>query len=446
MELRPFQGILYNSAHIDDLFAALAPPYDVISRQEREIYYQRHEYNVVRLIYGRDEPGDTAFMNRYTRAAHYLRTWLQAGILARDARPSMYLCAEEYLLPDGTQRERRGLIALCRLEPYGRGIVLPHEETSPAPKRMLFDLRSTVEANLSQIFALYADDTGKIDELLESQRQQPARLSFRDDQGMLHRVWAMSEEPLLQAMQEAMAERWALIADGHHRYETGLDYQHAMRRRAPQWTGEEWYNFVMMYLTDIRDPGLTILPTHRLLRELAPDLVRQLPEQLRGPCRLEPFPFRTEAEREAQRKRLVKEMRERGKSAHVMGLYTGAEALWLLTYTGLQGGVQAPCAERSTLGQTLDTSLLHGVILEELLGVAVQEDAIGFTQDDAAAVDLVAQREYQVAFLLNPTKVEQVVQQAQAGKRMPRKSTYFYPKLLTGTVMHKEVGHADHVG
>ena len=445
MELRPFRGVLYNMAHMDELFAVLSPPNDVLSQEDRDSYYQRHPYNVVRLIYGREKAGDMPTVNRYTRAAHYLRTWLQAGVLSRAARPSMYLCAEEYLLPDGTQRERQGLIALCRLEPYELGIVLPHEETSPVPKRMLFDLRCAVEANLCQIFALYADDTGRLHALLERQRHLSARVRFRDQHGMLHRVWPISEEPLLRDIQEVMADGWALIADGHHRYETGLAYQHAMRQRTPRWTGEEWFNFVMVYLTDIRDPGLMILPTHRLLRALPADLVRQLPEQLRGPCRLEAFPFRTEAERATQRQRLVEEMRTRGDSAHVMGLYTGADTLWLLTYAGLQDGLRASCAERSHLGPTLDTTLLHGVILEELLQVALPEDAIGFTQDDAAAVDLVARGSYQVAFLLNPTKVEQVVQHARAGARMPRKSTYFYPKLLTGIVMHKEVGDADHV-
>lgn len=436
MELHPFRGILYNPASINDLFAVLAPPYDVISPQERESYHQQHPYNVIRLTYGREEPGDTADSNCYTRAAHYLRTWLQAGVLTRDTQPSMYLCAEEYLLPDGTPRERRGLIALCRLEPYDRGIVLPHERTSPVPKRMLYDLRSTVQANLDQIFALYADESGKIHEVLEAKCRQPPRLSFRDRQGMLHRVWAMSEAPLLCDIQRTMAARWALIADGHHRYETCLDYQQAMRRRTAQGTSEEWFDFVMMYLTDIQDPGLTILPTHRLLRGLQPDLVKQLPEKLRGACRLDAFPCDTAAARETQRQRLVQEMRERGGSAHVMGLYTGTETLWMLTYTGRQGGAQAPGTASTEGRQILDTSLLHAVILEELLGLTVPEEAIAYTQDDAAALDLVAHGAYQVAFLLNPTQVERVVQYAQARERLPRKSTYFYPKLLTGTVMH----------
>src|SRR5919108_4076746 len=197
VELRPFRGIFYDPARFDDLFALLAPPYDVISRQERDVYYQRHPYNVVRLIYGKDEPGDTPDDNCFTRAAQYLHTWLRRGVLRRHAHAARYLCAEEYVLPDGTQRERQGLIALCRLEPYEGGIVLPHEETSPVPKRMLFDLRSTVEANLSQIFALYTDDTGKLQEIFAAQRQQSASLSFRDQDGMLHRVWTIQDASLL---------------------------------------------------------------------------------------------------------------------------------------------------------------------------------------------------------------------------------------------------------
>jgi uncharacterized protein (DUF1015 family) len=445
VDLRPFHGIAYHPAHFDDLFALLAPPYDVISRQEQELYYQQHPYNVVRLIYGKDEPGDTPDDNRYTRAAQYLHTWLREGVLQRDPQPAMYLCAEPYVLPDGSQRERQGLIALCRLEPYERGIILPHEETSAVPKRMLFDLRSAVEANLDQVFALYADDTGTLRELLAAQRQRPARLSFRDRDQMLHRVWAIGEPSLLNEIRRAMADGWALIADGHHRYETCLDYQQMMLQSTPHTTGDEWFNFVMMYLTDIHDPGLTILPTHRVLRGLSPALVKQIPAYLRDACELEAFPCHTPAEREGQRQRLMHEMRRHAPNAHVFGLYTGGDALWLLTYRGALA-TQTPTAAGDQNASALDVSLLHDLLLAKVLGIDVREDAIAFTQDDRTALDLVAGQEYQVAFLLNPTRADQVVQHAMAGQRMPRKSTYFYPKLLTGIVLHKEVGDADYVG
>jgi uncharacterized protein (DUF1015 family) len=445
VELRPFRGIVYSPAHFDNLFALLAPPYDVISLQEREVYYQQHPHNVVRLIYGKDEPGDTPDDNRYTRAAEYLHFWLRQGVLQRHPQPAMYLCSEEYLRPDGNQRERQGLIALCRLEPYERGIILPHEETSTLPKRMLFDLRSAVEANLSQIFALYADDAGKVQEILAARRRQPAHLSFQDQQQMTHRMWAISDPSLLNEIVQVMADGWALIADGHHRYETALEYQRMMRQSMPRSTGEEWFNFVMMYLTDVRDPGLTILPTHRLLRELPPALVQQIPARLGKTCELEAFPCRTPAERQAQHRRLVEEMRRRGSNAHVFGLYTGEERLWLVTYRGSAATPTATAAYAEHRA-ALDVSLLHDILLEKVLGIDVREDTIAFTQDDAAALDLVAQQAYQVAFLLNPTRVNQIVEHAMAGKRMPRKSTYFYPKLLTGLVMHKEVGDADYLG
>jgi uncharacterized protein (DUF1015 family) len=445
VELRPFRGILYHPARVENLFALLAPPYDVISQQERDMYYQQHPYNVVRLIYGKDEAGDTPDDNRYTRAAQYLQTWLREGVLRRDPRPAMYLCSEEYVLPDGTQRERQGLIGLCRLEPYERGIVVPHEETSSAPKRMLFDLRSAVEANLDQVFALYADAGGKLQEILAAQRQQPARLSFRDRGDRLHHVWAISEPATLNEIRRVLADRWALIADGHHRYETCLDYQQLMRQSMPQVAGGEWFNFVMMYLTDIHDPGLTVLPTHRVLRGLSPAFMKQLPGSLRETCELEGFPFRREAERDVQRQRLINEMRRRAPASHVFGLYTGGETFWLLTYRGPLA-TQTPTAGGGASASVLDVSLLHDELFEKVLGLDVGGDTIAFTEDDAAAVDLVARQEYQAAFLLNPTRVEQVVEQAMAGKRMPRKSTYFYPKLLTGIVMHKEVDDADYCG
>jgi uncharacterized protein (DUF1015 family) len=446
VELRPFRGIAYDPDQLDDVFAVLAPPYDVISQQEREIYYQRHPHNVVRLIFGRDEPGDTPQQNRYTRAAHYLRTWLQRGVLRRDAQPAMYLCAEEHRTPDGSIRERHGLIALCRLEPYERGIVLPHEETSPVPKRMLFELRSAVEANLSQIFALYEDNSGKLQDLLAAQRQRPADLRFHDADHRLHQVWRLDETAVLQEIARVMTDRWAIVADGHHRYETCLEYQRLSRQSTPGWTGEEWFNFAMMYLTDIHDPGLTILPTHRLLRGLSERLVAQLPERLREACQVEAVPMHRQADRQEQVRQLMLEMQRRGEHGHVIGLYTGGETFWLLTCGESRAGFQRDDPNPATGRNTLDVSLLHEIILEQVLGMHIQEDDILFTQDEVLAVDLVVRQDYQVAFLLNPTKVEQIRQYAVASRRMPRKSTYFYPKLLTGIVMHKEVGDADHFG
>jgi uncharacterized protein (DUF1015 family) len=173
--------------------------------------------------------------------------------------------------------------------------------------------------------------------------------------------------------------------------------------------------------------------------------VNQLPACLHDTCELEAFPCHTPVEQEAQRQRLLDEMRRRGPGAHVFGLYTGDETFWLLTYRGSLA-TQTPTAGCNAHSSVLDVSLLHDLLLEKVLGIYVREDTIAFTQDDAAAVDLVARQEYQVAFLLNPTRMEQIVQPAMAGKRMPRKSTYFYPKLLTGIVMHKEVGDADYSG
>jgi uncharacterized protein (DUF1015 family) len=446
VELRPFHGIVYDPAHVDDVFAVLAPPYDVISQQEREMYYQRHQHNVVRLIYGRDELGDTPQDNRYTRAADYLRTWLQRGVLRRDTHPAMYLCAEEHRLSDGSRRERHGLIALCRLAPYDQGIVLPHEETSPVPKRMLIELRSAVEANLSQVFALYEDKTGRLGEIFAAQRQRPADLRFHDSDHMLHQVWRVGEPGVLQDIQGLMSERWAIVADGHHRYETCLEYQRLRRQAIADWTGEEWFNFAMMYLTDIHDPGLTILPTHRLLRGLTTPFVAQLPERLGRTCQVEALPFHRQADRQEQVRQLVEAMQSRGASGHVMGLYTGGDTFWLLTCSGSATGLQLGHTAPMAVPMSLDVGLLHEFLLEKVLGLNIEEDDICFTQDALTAVDLVEQQAYQVAFLLNPTKVEQIVQHAMAGRRMPRKSTYFYPKLLTGIVMHKEVGDADHFG
>ena len=210
---------------------------------------------------------------------------------------------------------------------------------------------------------------------------------------MLHRVWAISEPSALNEIRQVMANGWALIADGHHRYETCLDYQQMMRQSIPHTTGDEWFNFAMMYLTDIHDPGLTILPTHRVLRGLSPAFVKQLPACLRDTCDLEAFPCHTPAEQEAQRQRLMDEMRRCGPSTHVFGLYTGEETFWLLTYRGSLA-TQAPTAGCNADAQSL-TSACYMICCWRRCWGSIREDTIAFTQDDAAAVDLVARQEYQ---------------------------------------------------
>ncbi len=404
-QITPFTGILYNST-ISDPSLVVAPPYDVISNEAREALYTKSPYNIVRIDYGRDESGDGGGSNKYARAAALLRQWLAEGVLERDTAPAYYGYEVRYTI-DGAEHSFRGFFARVRIEPFERGIVLPHEETRSKPKSDRLNLMRATHANTSPIFSLYHSPSCRASNVVNRTAGNTPRLTAVDHDGNEHRIWSITDPEDLRVMSEDLADLPVFIADGHHRYETALAYQ----REAGDMQGAD---SVLMFLANMADSGLSILPTHRLVRGIDGDPV----DRLTGEIPLEPIDI------SAGGTAMLEAIR--GTEDHCFCMYAGGRAYILRKNRGAAlDEIPAPLGD-------LDVTVLHRLILDDVL-LAGECD---YEKDVARAVALVDNGDYQAAFFLNPTRLEELRTVALDGKRMPPKSTYFYPKLLTGMVMN----------
>ncbi len=417
----PFRGVLYDERRVP-LASVVAPPYDVISPEQQSALYDRHPNNVVRLILGREE-------DRYRAAAAALGDWLQQGILVRDALPAFYVLHQRFHDRLGRERVRKGFIGLCRIEEFEKKIVLPHEKTLAKPREDRFELFKATHANFSQVFGLYADPEHRLDPHLTAATRRPPAVEV-EFEGVMNRMWRLTGREYLHAIQLAMREKQVLIADGHHRYETALAYREWRRSQNPGHTGSEPYNYVMMYLTNMDDEGLVVEPTHRVVHSLpAFDASAFLPalDSLFDVTR-----YAADAELE----------QALSSSEHpAFGLrLAGTEDAFLLT---LKEGIRISEAIPDDLPpelKELDVVLLHSVILRDMLGITpeAQEQKLNlrYVQGLTAAFDQVRNGSAQLAFALRATPIEQVKGAARAGQTLPQKSTFFYPKLLSGLVLN----------
>ena len=283
----PFQGTLYSREVVGDIGNVVAPPYDVITADDQQALHARHQNNVIRLELGLDQPDDGPSRNRYTRAASLLRDWLVRGALRRDPQPAIYPYRIEYRVPSGEpgadHRVLKGFLSLVELEEFGTGRIFPHENTRSAAKTDRLNLLETCRANFSPIFSLFSDSEGTVNQLIEkSVNVDRPRIDVRDDSGFRHQLWAITQRDVLRELTDAMKPKPLFIADGHHRYETALTYRRLRRQQPGHQTcdGLQPYDGVLMLFSSLQDPGLTILPTHRVLKTPVPT-VAQIRDRLR---------------------------------------------------------------------------------------------------------------------------------------------------------------------
>ncbi len=436
-EIRPFRGLRYQISYIGELARVISPPYDIISSQEQSALYARSPYNVVRLEYGRERPTDSATDNRYTRAAANLRRWLAEGVLAYDQQPAFYVYDQAFR-HQGTSYRRRCLLARVRLEEWAAGIVRPHENTTARPKEDRLNLLRATRANLSPVLALYRDPDQRIAQTVDEALTRKPPLALAEAADDSHTLWAIDDEGAQAELAALFQAQPVYIADGHHRYETALNYRNEQRAAALAWRGDEPENFVLIGLTAADDPGLLVLPIHRLVQ--FPSLDEEPLQTLARYVSAERVDGAT-AEPEAALGRLLALMAERGRSAAAFGLcLPGDDRLFLLTVEDAVSLVQRLCPDCPAEWRNLDVAVLHFALLGMVLRVnpdPIEEGGCVTTIDDAReAWQAVRDGRYSAAFLLNPVPVAQVLAVADAGRRMPRKSTFFHPKLATGLVIN----------
>jgi|Deesub1362A_J573_1020465.scaffolds.fasta_scaffold00151_70 uncharacterized protein (DUF1015 family) len=408
VDILPFKGIRYA---LDEIEKVVSPPYDVISPEERDEYYSRHEKNVIRLILGKDEEGDNESNNKYIRAREYLESWLKDGTLVRDEEPSIYAYYMDYL-HDGKRKVLKGFIALCRLEEFEKKVILPHEETLRRAIEDRFELLKACRANFSQIYTLYSDPEKRIEDLLEKSFEEPL-IDISVD-GVRHRLWKISDKSTIEKVKSIMKEKQLFIADGHHRYTTALIFRDEMRKKGLN------YDYTLMYMANMDCGGVTILPAHRLIADLEEldfnRFLRQLEENF--------------SITRASKQEMFEEMR---RNRHSYGLYNGS-----YYYLKLQKNLMNEIFgnTKSKAWKNLAVTILRYLVIENVLGLN-DEGHINYEIDAEKAIRAVDRGEYKMVFFVNPTRVEEVRDVALNGERMPGKATYFYPKPLTGLVINK---------
>ncbi len=431
----PFHGLRYDQTLVGAITAVIAPPYDIIDAAGQKQLHDRHPHNIIRMELGLDQPDDSPLHNRYTRAAATLQRWITEGILKRDAQPTIYYHTIEYLppyaAPNAHKKVLRGFLTLVKLEALDSGHIYPHENTRAAAKTDRLNLLEACRANFSPIWSLYSDPQGTIIQLLEAATNGTAACyDFQDDAGCRERLWTVTDSTVLKQITDAMQSKPLFIADGHHRYETALNYQKLRRQQVSTQTGLHPYDSVLMLLAPIEDPGLTVLPTHRVTTTPIPPFEHIKP-MLSEVFEFREFPF-TASSHEQVRTQFLASLRTEGTKAPVFGLARHGDLRYITLTLKPSHRPSATASPRAKL----DVSLLQQLIVAKLCQTQQEQEAILYTKDDLEALDWVYRGTGTGAFLLNATKVSEVQAVAAAGERMPHKSTYFYPKPLTGLVIN----------
>ncbi len=434
--IEPFPALRYDPTRVS-IPQVVTQPYDKITPEMQEGYYAASPYNLVRVILGKQHADDHAGDNRYSRASNFFRQWRQDGIFLQDAEPALYLYVQRFTVPGITgegstsELERRGIIALGRIEDYSAGVVFRHEQTLAKPKADRLNLLRATRAHFGQLFMLYSDPAGEIDGSLKADR--PPDLETCDEDGVSHQVWKIADPALVSLVRDKMRDKKLVIADGHHRYETALNYRNEQRstRPASASAGAAPYELVMMTLVNMDSPGLVILPTHRIVHGLESFSAADFREQARVYFSVEEVDVSVDAARAAAI------LREAGRNGTAI-LAVAADRVFLLdrpkpVSSNIFDGL-------SLRQQSLDVVQLHKCMLEGVLGIseeAIREQKnVRYIRDIGESMAQARSGEANVAFLMNPVRMAQVRDIAFAGEVLPQKSTDFYPKLLTGFTIY----------
>jgi len=419
-DVQPLRALHYDLAAVGDIGDVVAPPYDVIDDSQRAALLARSPFNVVAVDLpkageGSDDP--------YKAAAELFESWQLQGVLARDPEPALWAQTQEYTGPDGVTRTRSGFFCRVRIEGYGPGRVRPHERTHPGPKEDRLRLTRATRANISPIFSLFSDPRNAAWSALAPATELAPWADVTDGDGTRHRLWRVTDPQAIAAVQAATADAELLIADGHHRYETMAAY-------ADEVGGDGEHRYILMCLVALEDPGLTVFATHRLVNGLDPARQEALAEALRRDFEIEEVPL----------EQLAPPPQENGYSPLQMG-YIDAHSKrpFRLTLKD-QSIADAALAEHSPPYRHLDTGVLEALILKGALGLSDDDishfNGMFYARDTEEAVAMVRSGAYDAAFVMRPTPVRQVRELAAEGENMPPKSTFFYPKLLTGLLFN----------
>lgn len=443
-DIQAFRGLRYDLKHVGSLSDVICPPDHVIGPEFQESLYKRHPANIVRLELNRDEPGDDESNSRYTRAARFLRNWRQEGVLKTDAEPTLYVYHQVFE-HDGVTHTRRGFMSRCRLERFGEGNIYPHEETLAGPKADRLQLMRACKANLSQIFGLYPDASNQVQDQLEAAKDAASLVEATDHLGVIHRMWTVRDKVVISKVASLMGPKAVFIADGHHRYETACNYRDELAAKE-KLGADHPANFVLMMCIGMTDPGLLVLPTHRLFRGLPPMTAGELALRLE-PC----FTSKHAGDGPALAPNVWAEIEAEGDQG-TLGLYTHKDQHWTIARITPEGRSRMAkiATDHGRDWQGLSVAILHRLLIETLLEAkdlpkplyvhSAEEVATALARGDVGGRDatgvMSSGGQFELAALVMPATVDHIRVISERAERMPAKSTYFYPKLLSGFVIN----------
>ncbi len=430
----PFKGILYNKNKINNHADVVTPPYDVISPLEQQKYHNLHPNNVIRLDLGLKKEDDTQENNHHTRAAEYFNKWLSQGILVKDDTPALYLTTIEFPKQNKTVT-RYGLLALVGLEPFEKGVILPHEKTFSKVMSERFDLIKACHANFSPIFSIYSDTSGILDKLKQAVSDMQPVIDIRDNEGHRHKLFSITDPLVHQHVSDAMKEKKIYIADGHHRYETALNFRKWLSENDPNFNSSHPANNVLMYLSSMEDPGLVVLPAHRMVLKVEKTGIIKKAEKYFD---ITTIPVKQEEPGKAKDTLISMLKSNTDKNAIGVCINGRKEFYLLILKPGMMDKVFGNTLEEPL--KKIDVTVLTQLILMEILGFdharLDNEKLMAYSSVENEAIDAAVSGKCDMSFILNPTKIKQVRNIAAEGLIMPRKTTYFYPKAITGLVMN----------
>jgi uncharacterized protein (DUF1015 family) len=435
MQLKPFRAFRFDPSVAGDAAACIAPPYDVIDDNQQEQLYQKSKYNIVRIIKGRTSPSDNDDNNQYTRAAGHLADWIKQGALKQDTDESIYAYVQDFKI-NGTQFQRYSFIALAKLEEFGK-IVKPHEEILEKPLIDRLNLKKQTSADFGLVFMLYEDRQRIADNIITEAANEEPLIDFVDEQDVRHRLFAITAQDDIEQIENMMSDKSCIIADGHHRYTTGLTYSKENSNPAAK--------YQMMAFANTYHEGLLILATHRLVGNLDNFNPEVFINSLRDKFRISEYKFNTAQTKSQARQKMLTEMKiEHDKDNNAIGIYSSTNAFYVAILKD-KNQMDEAAPDMSTHSKLLDLTVLHKLILEGLLGIDKDRlsrgENIQYLKDTPSAIDdsiaQVDSGQKQAAFFMNPVKIKELKAVTSAGERMPQKATYFYPKVFSGLTIYK---------
>jgi uncharacterized protein (DUF1015 family) len=436
--------MFFDTARVGSLDNIVTQPYDKIDAALQAEYYERSPYNLVRIIRGREEEGDGPDSNVYTRAAAFEQQWLAEGILKEHDEPGYYVYHQEYTLPGGQTRTRKGFIALVESEPPGKRYVHPHERTHHGPKEDRLKLLQATYTHWGQIFMLYSDPKQRVEQEFSPFIDRAPDFQATDHFGDVHRVWYVSDPKAVSRISRELKRKDFFIADGHHRYETSVAFSEQNAGIRSEFVGEQSPEYTMVSLVNMDGEGLSIFATHRLLYDLDDFSVEPFLEKMETHFDVRTYPWSSDLGRDRAFNELEEDLRLEGLDRPVFGAtFKGHDAAYLFLVRDLAALVKEIPGDQSAGWKSLDVNILHSVILDRYIGVTAEDTAnerkVHYERwlSDGTAKVADADSTFQAGFFMNPVRMEQITSLVKRGERFPEKSTDFYPKMLAGLVMDR---------